>query len=48
MNTTTDTTEANRLREEAADLVVRRRESPTDAFVCRQRESANAWQEADR
>jgi hypothetical protein len=30
------------------DLVVRRRESPTEAFVRRQRESANAWQEADR
>ncbi len=31
-----------------SDLVVRRRESPTEAFVRRQRESANAWQEADR
>jgi hypothetical protein len=31
-----------------SDLVVRRRESPTEAFVRRQRESANAWQEVDR
>ena len=30
------------------DLVVRRRESPTELYVRRQRESANAWQEADR
>ncbi len=28
-----------------SDLVVRRRESPTEAFVRRQRESANAWQD---
>ena len=31
-----------------ADLVVRRRESPTELYLRRQRESANAWQEADR
>jgi hypothetical protein len=30
------------------DLVVRRRESPTELYLRRQRESANAWQEADR
>jgi hypothetical protein len=30
------------------DLVVRRRESPTEAFVRRQREEARSWQEADR
>jgi hypothetical protein len=31
-----------------SDLVVRRRESPTELYLRRQRESANAWQEADR
>jgi hypothetical protein len=32
-----------------ADLVVRRpTESPTELYLRRQRESANAWQEADR
>jgi hypothetical protein len=31
-----------------SDLVVRRRESPTEAFVRRQREEARSWQEADR
>jgi hypothetical protein len=30
------------------DLVVRRRESPTELYLRRQRESANAWQEVDR
>ena len=31
-----------------SDLVVRRRESPTELYLRRQRESANAWQEVDR
>jgi hypothetical protein len=31
-----------------SDLVVRRRESPTELYLRRQRESANAWQEAER
>jgi hypothetical protein len=31
-----------------ADLVVRRRESPTELYLRRQRENARAWQEADR
>jgi hypothetical protein len=32
-----------------SDLVVRRpTESPTELYLRRQRESANAWQEADR
>ena len=31
-----------------ADLVVRRRESPTELYLRRQRESVNAWQEVDR
>jgi hypothetical protein len=28
-----------------SDLVVRRRESPTELYLRRQRESANAWQD---
>jgi hypothetical protein len=30
------------------DLVVRRRESPTELYLRRQREDARSWQEADR
>jgi hypothetical protein len=31
-----------------SDLVVRRRESPTELYLRRQREEARSWQEADR
>jgi hypothetical protein len=31
-----------------ADLVVRRRESPTELYLRRQREDARSWQEADQ
>jgi hypothetical protein len=35
-------------RHTAPDLVVRRRESPTELYLRRQRENARSWQEADR